>query len=86
MDNALFHNLDTIWRFEKGVANNHNSCIQFFTLVFEFRSALYSNLAHIFFDQVVCTMVIAFLKRAEAKYGPPSLDHFKTGTVLSKIN
>ena len=85
-NNRVFKHLDTTWRFTEGLPNNKKSCTLHFTLSFEFRSALHSTLAHAFFDRVVQTMVVAFLKRAEQKYGPPSLDHFRTATVLRKVS
>uniref|UniRef100_A0A0N5AM66 Polyketide_cyc domain-containing protein n=1 Tax=Syphacia muris TaxID=451379 RepID=A0A0N5AM66_9BILA len=85
-DNRVFKHLDTTWKFTEGLPNNDKSCVLHFALAFEFRSSLHSTMAHAFFDLVVQTMVYAFLKRAEEKYGPPSLNHFKKTTVLKKIS
>uniref|UniRef100_A0A1I7VV51 Polyketide_cyc domain-containing protein n=1 Tax=Loa loa TaxID=7209 RepID=A0A1I7VV51_LOALO len=84
-DKTLFKTLESTWHFSPGRANNSRSCTLIFSLTFEFRSMFHSFLAHHFFDHVVQTMVIAFLKRAETKYGPPSFDHYKNFKVLKKI-
>ena len=39
---------------------------------FEFRSALYTKLAQVFFDELVHRNVAAFLKRAAKIYGKPT--------------
>lgn len=85
-NSRIFKHLDTTWRFTEGLPNNERSCTLHFQLAFEFRSAIHSSLAHAFFDRVVQSMVLAFLRRAEEKYGPPSLDHFRNAVVLKKVN
>ena len=48
-------------------------CVCVDQVEFEFRSTLHSHLAQMFFNEVVHTMVNAFLKRARKLHGPPSI-------------
>ncbi|CAI4230816.1 unnamed protein product [Auanema sp. JU1783] len=75
VDHKLFKTLDTTFRFGSGKSDNPNTCTLHYDLTFEFQSSLHSRIAHLFFDQVVKTMVTAFLSRAETKYGEPSINH-----------
>ncbi|TKR64454.1 hypothetical protein L596_024981 [Steinernema carpocapsae] len=75
-DGRVFNVLETTWRFGPGKPGDPNTTMLHFSLDFEFKSALHAYFAHMFFDQVVKTMVGAFLKRTEAIYGAPSFDHF----------
>ncbi|KAL4001848.1 Polyketide cyclase / dehydrase and lipid transport family protein [Acanthocheilonema viteae] len=84
-DKTLFKTLESTWQFSASQANNTRSCTLIFSLAFEFHSVFHTFLAHHFFDHVVESMVVAFLKRAETKYGPPSFDHYKNFKVLKKV-
>lgn len=83
-DGRLFNYLETTWRFNPGLNSNPKSCIVDFYIRFEFKSALYSNLASIFFDRLVFQMENAFIEEASRRYGEASLSVHELSPVKLK--
>lgn len=72
-DGRLFNYLQNYWGFSDGVKDVPDSCVIDFRVTFEFKSALHSQLSHLFFDTIVKQMEVAFLKEAERRYGKPRI-------------
>lgn len=73
MDGRLFSHFLTTWKFGKGLKDIPQSCVIDIDVQFEFKSAMYSNVAHLFFDQVVSQMEEAFIREAKCRYGSPAI-------------
>lgn len=71
-DGKLFDYLETAWKFMPGLKSNEQSCVIDFAVSFQFRSLLYSQLSHLFFDQLVKQMEKAFITEAQRRYGKPT--------------
>jgi len=72
-DGKLFNYMLTEWKFSPGLKENPQSCIIDFAVSFEFRSLLHSQLAHVFFNEVVRQTEDAFIHEATNRFGKASV-------------
>ncbi|XP_055685844.1 coenzyme Q-binding protein COQ10, mitochondrial [Lutzomyia longipalpis] len=79
VDGKLFSYFLTIWRFSRGLKDIPQSCVIDIHVAFEFKSAIYSQFSHIFFDQVVRQMEDAFIREAQCRYGRPAIQSHVLG-------
>lgn len=70
----LFNYLVTYWKFSPGLQHIEQSCVVDFSVHFEFKSVLHSQLANTFFNKVVNKMEEAFLLEARRRYGAASMN------------
>uniref|UniRef100_A0A1L8DYM9 Putative oligoketide cyclase/lipid transport protein n=1 Tax=Nyssomyia neivai TaxID=330878 RepID=A0A1L8DYM9_9DIPT len=73
IDGKLFSYFLTIWRFSRGLKDIPQSCVIDIHVAFEFKSAIHSQIANIFFTQVVQQMEDAFIREAQCRYGLPAI-------------
>lgn len=72
-EGRLFSYLLNHWQFSPGVKDIPQSCVIDFAVAFQFKSAIHSQLANFFFDQLVIQMEKAFIDEAEERFGKPSV-------------
>ncbi|KAL5293386.1 COQ10A family protein [Megaselia abdita] len=72
-DGRLFNFLLNEWKFSPGLKDIPQSCVLDFTVSFEFKSLLHSNIANLFFDLICDQMEYAFILEAQKRFGSPSI-------------
>jgi coenzyme Q-binding protein COQ10 len=72
-DGRLFSYLLNNWKFSPGLKDIPQSCVIDFEVSFQFKSAIHSQLANFFFDQLVIQMERAFIDEAEERFGKPAI-------------
>lgn len=81
-EGKLFNHLLTEWHFSPGAKNVPLSCTVDFSVSFEFRSVLHSQLAHFFFNELVRQMESAFITEAKRRFGKASIKSKVIGSVM----
>ncbi|KAK8734832.1 hypothetical protein OTU49_005676 [Cherax quadricarinatus] len=72
-EGKLFNHLLTIWKFSPGIHGQPDTCTLDFSVSFEFRSMIHSQMAHVFFSDAVRKNVNSFLVEAQRRYGKESI-------------
>lgn len=72
-DGRLFNYLLNEWKFSPGLKDIPQSCVLDFTVTFEFRSLLHSNIANLFFDLICDQMENALILEAKRRFGSPTI-------------
>ncbi|KAL1137622.1 hypothetical protein AAG570_009318 [Ranatra chinensis] len=73
VEGKMFKHLTTIWRFKRGLKDRPRSCLVDFYVSFEFKSLVHSQIANMFFNELVSQMESAFFTEAVRRYGEPSM-------------
>lgn len=72
-DGKLFNHMDTLWVFSPGLKNNAQTCLIDFSLSYEFKYVIHSQLSNLFFNEIVRQMENAFIEEAKRRYGRPCI-------------
>lgn len=83
-EGKLFNHLTTTWKFNPGLKNNKRSCTVDFYVSFEFKSLLHSQLAHMFFNELIRQMESAFFAEAERRYGRATVQAMKLKVLRTR--
>lgn len=83
-EGKVFNHLVTEWKFSPGLSNNLQTCVIDFFVSYEFKSALHSHLANVFFNELVRQMEGAFISEAKARHGKASVRTLHL-SVINKI-
>lgn len=84
-DVRLFDHLKTVWKFNPTKSDDPNACLIDFAVSFSFKSSSHSMVAKLFLDSIVKQNVMAFIERANAKYGPPSRESVQKSVLVNKL-